>query len=200
MAGHDDQTTGAITALLARRHDGDPSAIAALAPLIYDELVLLARAQRRRWAGDPTLNTTALAHEAWLKVVERSGATWLTRDHFFAVLATAMRHLLVDHARRGSAAKRGGDVVHVDLDDAQVAEEPDDLTTLLAIDRALERLAALSTDLARVVEYRFFAGFTVDETAVLLDASPRTVKRQWQRARLWLLDALGDDVRTVLAG
>lgn len=180
-----------ITRLLQEAGAGSDDAVAELVPLIYDELRRLAHAQRRRWRGNETMSTTALVHEAYLKVLEQTGAEWLSREHFFAVASTAMRHILVNYAEKQQALKRGGGADHVPLEENSASIQPD-TELILAVDQSLDKLREMSADMVKVVEYRFFAGFTVEEVAELLDVSPRTVKRQWRRARAWLLDTLSD--------
>lgn len=176
-----------VTALLAAWRAGDRNAADRLMPLVYDELRRLAR---NRLAGpDQTLQTTALVHEAYLKLAGHSQLAVQDRHHFFALAAKAMRQLVVDHARRRAATKRGGDAPTIALDDLQVAVA-NRAEEMLALDEALERLAALDETLTRIVEMRFFAGLSVEETADALDCSPRTVKREWRKARAFLYHEL----------
>ncbi|MGD2070790.1 MAG: sigma-70 family RNA polymerase sigma factor [Gemmatimonadota bacterium] len=188
MASPDD-----ITTMLESVRDGDRAAIDALFPVLYDELRRLARAQRREWRGDYTLNTTALVHEAYLKLVRQDRVGWSERSHFFALAAKAMRHILTDYARRRQAAKRGGGAERVELEEVAGAVNPvppESATELLALDDALARLEAANERQARVVECRFFAGLCVTETAAALGISEATVKRDWRVARAILRDAL----------
>jgi RNA polymerase sigma-70 factor, ECF subfamily len=182
------------TALLATADSGDGGVLDRLVPLIYDELRAMAHRQLARERGDLTLQTTALVHEAYLKLVDDTKVTRRGRAYFFAAAARAMRQVLVDRARRRNAAKRGGGVEAVRLDGAQVAAD-DLVAELLDLDRALDQLAALNPRHARVVECRFFAGMSVEETAEALDVSPRTVKYDWALARAWLFDALDGEAR-----
>jgi RNA polymerase sigma factor (TIGR02999 family) len=180
---------GEITRLLASIRAGDRQALNELFPLVYAELRTAAhRHLRARRAGD-TLSTTALVHEAYLKFVGGSRHEWADRGHFLAVAARAMRQIVVDHARARSAQKRGGPAVALTLDEASlgVSGRADEL---LALDEALTQLEALNERPARVVELRFFAGLSVDETADAMELSPRTVKREWRFARAFLFDAL----------
>jgi RNA polymerase sigma factor (TIGR02999 family) len=170
---------------------GPRPALDALLPLIYDELASLARQQRRVWHGDLTLNTTALVHEAYLKVAGQRRMLPSTRAHFFAVAAKAMRHILCNHARDRRRQKRGGGAAPLRLapgqDVAAQVELSDDQSEMLAtLDEALEALQRLAARQARVVECRFFGGMSVEDTAAALDVSPRTVKRDWTFARAWL--------------
>lgn len=180
-----------VTALLARAAGGDRGAFDGAVALVYDELRRLAHAQLRRERPGHTLDTGALVHEAYLRLGDGRGAAWEGRGHFLAVAAAAMRRVLVDHARRAHAAKRGGAAHPLPLDDAALASAaalPDE--RLLALDDALARLAALDPRQARVVECRYFGGLTEEETARALGMGLRTVKRDWARARAWLYRAL----------
>jgi len=165
-----------------------------LFPLVYDELHDLARRQRRRRHPGETLDTTALLHEAYLKLVDQSHPQWQDRNHFMAVAAVVMRHLLVDQARRKTARKRGGNEEPVPLEEVHLgvgtvarAEE------ILAIHEALEELAGLNPRLVTLVELRFFAGLSVEEAAEAMGLSERTVKRDWRKARAFLHRALSMD-------
>ena len=174
-----------ITERLRLAQQGDRAALDEVFTLVYDELHRLAQAQRRRWSGDSTLDTTALVHEAYLKLVGQQDASWNDRGHFLAVASRAMRHLLVNYAERRRAAKRGGGAAPVSLEDFNpVSEEVAD--EVIALHEALERLAAVSDRQVRVVEARFYVGLSIDETAQALEISPATVKRDWQLASAWL--------------
>lgn len=184
------QTT--VTRLLEDLRAGDRAALDRLFPIVYDQLRDLARSQRRGWHGDETLNTTALVHEAYLKLVNQERVEWKNRGHFGAVAAKAMRHILIDHARRRHAAKRGGNFVDVSLDvvgdrrgegERWTAESAD---ALLALDEALVRLEQANKRQAQIVEMKFFAGLSNDEIAEALDLSLATVKRGWALAQAWL--------------
>lgn len=161
-------------------------------PLIYDELLGLARGYLRAERSDHTLEPAALVHEAFLRLVEQHSVTWQSRAHFFGIAARLMRRILVDHARRQQAAKRGGGQAHVTLDDDARVTDDDPTLDLLAVDEALVRLAALDERQARVVEFRYFAGLDIPETAEALGISPATVKREWQAAKAWLARELAD--------
>lgn len=173
-----------ITRLLEAWKGGDPAAAEELFSLVYEELRALARRQMARGSSD-VLQTTAVVHEAYLKLVDSSGLRFADRGHFYAVASKAMRQILVDHARRRAALKRGGDRVRVDLDENRIpiAERA---AEILAVDQALTRLEKLEPGLVRVVEMRFFTGLSVDETATAIGSSPSTVKRDWQKARAFL--------------
>ena len=189
-----------VTALLAQSRDGDPSAVAQLYPLVYDQLLQIARNQRRRRGGAPTLNTTALVHEAFVKLAGKERPKATDRAHFMAIAATAMRQILIDYARRRSALKRGGDARTVSFDEieAALASGPgfsdDKADALAALDRALSRLRQHSERQGRLVECRFFAGMSIAETAEALGISPATVKRDWLLAQAWLYRELREGV------
>ena len=162
-----------------------------LLPLVYDELRRVAHRQLGRERPGHTLSTTALVHEAYLRLVDQTRARWVDRAHFFAVAAGVMRRILVDYARRYRAAKRGGDARHVDLDQVEVSLE-DRSEMLINLDEALGRLAELNPRLTQVVEYRFFGGMTEEETAEALGVTDRTVRRDWIKAKAWLSRELAD--------
>jgi RNA polymerase sigma factor (TIGR02999 family) len=174
-----------ITLLLHAHGAGDAAAFDRLVPFVYDELRRLARAQLRRRGGRESLETAGLVHEAYMKLVDQTRATWRDRGHFFAVAAMAMRQIIVDHARRRTRAKRGGDQPVASLD---TVHEPaaKDVQDVLDVDRALSKLASVDARLARVVECRYFAGLTEEETAAALGISVRTTQREWLKARAWL--------------
>lgn len=174
-----------ITSILVEARDGDAEALSRLLPLVYDELRRIAQRQLRSERPDHTLNTTALVHEAYLKLVDQTQVEWRDRVHFYAIAAQAMRRILVDHARKYLAAKRGGQWQRVPLEKTAVSvvERAD---TLLALDEALTDLAQLDERLSRVVEYRFFGGLTEEETAEALGVTARTVRRDWVKAKGWL--------------
>ena len=182
-----------VSTLLAQVRDGSSSAFDALVPLVYEELHELARAQRRRWRGDETLDTTALLHEAYLKVAAADSPDWQSRSHFFSVAARAMRQVLIDYARAKATEKRGGDRVQVSLDrlgpgglTSTVDQKADGNEALLALDRALTRLERQDPRQCRVVECRFFGGMTIRETAAAVEMSTATVERDWAMAKAWL--------------
>jgi RNA polymerase sigma factor (TIGR02999 family) len=173
------------TKLLVSARKGDPAALDRLVSHVYDELRRLARRQLAREQAGHTLDTGALVHEAYLRLVDLRRIEWQDRAHFFAMSARLMRRILVDHAVRRNAAKRGGGRVAVPLEDWAGASE-DTMQHYPALDEALERLERLSPRQCRIVECRFFAGLSVDETATALGVSPATVKRDWTLARAWL--------------
>ncbi len=188
-----------ITTLLARWSEGDSDAYPALMDLAYDDLRAIAHKRLRAAGARETLSTTALVHEAFLRLDGHSGGTWESRARFYAFAARAMRHILVDHARRRRAEKRGGDTVCIPFEEARdvsavaSADVDDGAADVIATDEALERLAALHPRMASIVELRFFGGLTVPETAETLSTSVRTVEREWTRARAYLMEALSDD-------
>ncbi len=181
--------TERVTRLLAAWGAGDESALAQLVPLVQSELRQIARRQMRRERNGHTLQTTAVVNEAYLRLFDVTGMRFRDPGHFLAMSARLMRRVLVDHARSRGAVKRGGGAVKVTLDDAfSVSDErtPD----LVALDDALEALAALDRRKSQVVEMRFFGGFSVAETAKALSVSPETVMRDWRLAKAWLLREL----------
>jgi RNA polymerase sigma factor (TIGR02999 family) len=181
-----------VTVLLDKVRRGDPNAPSQLFALVYDKLRELARVQRRRQPSTETLNTTALVHEAFLKLFGPGSRDFNDRAHFMAVAATAMRQILIGHARRNAAAKRGGGQAPASFEEVEhalqsaAAFEAPAAEALLALDRALERLQQQSERQGRIVECRFFGGMSIEETAAALGVSPATVKRDWSMAQAWL--------------
>jgi RNA polymerase sigma factor (TIGR02999 family) len=173
-----------VTTLLRAWNNGDERALEALTPIVYDELRLLARRYMRRERQGHSLQTTALVNEAYVRLVDYKRMQWQDRAHFFAVSAQLMRRILVDHARRQNL-KRGGDMRHVPLEEAAVADGSR-AADLVAIDDALNALAKLDPRKVQVVEMRFFGGLSVEETAEVLKISPVTVMRDWSTAKAWL--------------
>lgn len=181
-----------ITSLLDDLENGRQGAAQALLPLVYDELRELAGRYFRREPTGHTLQPTALVHEAYLHLVDQTRAGFKDRQHFFAVAATAMRRILIDHARTRGRRRRGGDLKRTELD--EVIEGCGQMNLdLLALDEALVRLAAIDPAKARLVELRFFGGLNIDEAAEVLGASPKTVKREWVVAKGWLYRELGGE-------
>lgn len=181
-----------VTALLADFQAGDRDAIDAVLPLVYGQLEEMARQRLRRERDGHTLDTAALVHEAYLKLVDQTRADWQSRSHFLGVASIAMRRILVNYARDRRAAKRGGGEVAVTLHDGEVGRVTRS-DELLALDEALGRLAALDERSARVVEMWFFGGLEQTEIAEALGVSEKTVRRDWQSAKAWLSHALRDD-------
>ncbi|MDQ3696627.1 MAG: sigma-70 family RNA polymerase sigma factor [Gemmatimonadota bacterium] len=174
-----------ITDLLIAWREGDAAGLNRLMTLVYDELRGIAHNHRIGERDEHTLTTTALVHEAFLELVDLTRIDWRDRAHFFAVAAGVMRRVLVDYARRYNAAKRGGRLPHVALDEAAIAIDQR-ADTLIAVDMALERLSEVDERLARVVECRYFAGLSDEESAAALGVSLRTVRRDWTKAKGWL--------------
>ncbi len=181
-----------VTALLREWSAGDRGALERLMPLVYGELRRLAASHLRSERGDHTLQPTALVHEAYLRLVGQRSVSWANRAHFFGIAAQMMRRVLVDHARRRLAAKRSPGTLYVDLGE-EVAAAADRAPELLALDRALTELERLDPRQARVVELRFFAGLSVEETAEVAGVSTATVKREWRTARAFLRHEIGLD-------
>ncbi len=181
-----------VTALLVKWRDGEPEALDRLMPLVYDELQRLAHLYLRREREHHTLNTTALVHEAYINLIGQEDTPWQNRTHFFAVAARAMRHILIDYARRRNRVKRGGGQYHLTLDEIRLVTE-DHLEDLLALDQAMTRLESVDARLCRIVECRYFGGLTIAETAEAMALSPATVKRDWNLGKAWLHRALYGD-------
>lgn len=193
---------GEVTQLLLRWRAGDSTALDALMPLVYDQLRSLARRHLSRERSSHTLQRTALVHEAFVRMVDQTQVDWTSRGQFLAVASQMMRRILVDHARRRSAAKRGGGAQHVDLDAVLANEDsaddrspgahalptpPDaDEVDLEAVHEALERLEQLDPKQGRLVELRFFGGLSIQDASAVLGVSPATAKREWASARAWL--------------
>lgn len=178
-----------ITTLLADLRDGRREALPELLGVVYDQLHAIAQGQLRSQAQGRTLTPTVLVHEAYLRLFNQSRLDFNDRHHFFAVAAIAMRQIVVDYARRRLARKRGGDLARVPLDEVQLVSE-DRCEEIVALDEQLLRLSEVDERLAKVVELRFFAGLSVEETAEVLEVTPRTVQRDWRKARLLLYDGL----------
>jgi RNA polymerase sigma factor (TIGR02999 family) len=187
-------TSGEITLLLESVRAGDRRALDELFAVVYHDLRQVAHGQRLRWDGDFTLQTTALVHEAYLKLAGSKASDWRNRAHFFAVASRAMRQILVNYAERRRAAKRGGPAESLPLDEVNPVA-PEAAEELLALNEALGRLEAVSERQSRVVEHRFFGGLALRETAEVLGVSLATVKRDWALASAWLRE----EVRLALA-
>jgi RNA polymerase sigma-70 factor, ECF subfamily len=183
-----------VTALLEQYAGGDAAALGHLFPLVYDELQRVAHGQMLAERSGHTLDTTALVHEAYMKLVRHPPhVQWQSRLHFFAVAARAMRQILVNHAKSRGRAKRGGGVPPISLDEAVVVPEAQP-EQLVALDDALKRLEAIAGRQSRVVELRYFGGLTIEETAQVLGLSVVTVKRDWTAARAWLYREVRDSL------
>lgn len=178
-----------VTGWLLRWADGDADALEQLLPVVYDECRAIAARQLRSEQAGHTLNPTALVHETYMRLVDQRRANWKNRAQFFSVTARIMRRILVDHARARRTKKRDAPPFMLTFE-ALPGEEDSRIADVIAIDEALSRLALLDPDQERVVDLRFFAGLTVEETAHVMGCSPRTVKREWQLARAWLFREL----------
>lgn len=189
----DDAAANDVTGLLHAWRDGDQRALDDLLPLVYAELRRLAASYLRRERSDHTLEATALVHEAYLRLVDKTRPRWHDRVHFYAVAAQLMRRLLVDHARAFRAVKRGGSGIRVPLEDETAIFSPDRAAELLALDTALHQLAELDPRKARILELRFFGGLTLAETAQVLEVSTATVVNESRMARAFLYDQIGGE-------
>jgi RNA polymerase sigma factor (TIGR02999 family) len=178
-------TSHEITQLLLAWSDGDKQALDRLVPLVYDELRRLAQNYMRRERAGLTLQTTALIHEAYLRLIDADQVQWRNRSHFFGIAARLMRQILVARARERGCQKRGGGAERVSLDEAMVIDERLD-EDLVALDEALGELSQFDARMAQVVEMRFFGGLSEEEIAAALDVSTKTVRRDWRLARSWL--------------
>lgn len=181
-----------VTQLLIDWRNGDRDALDQLMPLVYDELRRIAKRSRRAHPSGNTLQTTDLINEAYLKLAGKSGIDWQDRVHFFAVAARVMRYLLIDNARAKQSAKRGGGAAQISLNEVALIS-PERSREILALDEALERLAAMDERKSRIIEMRYFAGMNIEEVAEVLNVSEVTVKREWTRAKAWLYRELKPD-------
>jgi RNA polymerase sigma factor (TIGR02999 family) len=185
---------GDVTALLGDWSGGSRTALNRLLPLVYAELRRVAARQLRKERADHTLQPTALVNEAYLRLVNQRQVDWQSRAHFFGVSAQIMRRILVDHARRHGASKRGDGVRCVSIDEAEDVAASIEMP-VLALNQALDRLETVDAELARIVELRAFGGLTIEEAAHVLGVSPSTAKRDWRTAKAWLNRELGSEVR-----
>jgi RNA polymerase sigma factor (TIGR02999 family) len=184
-----DAGSSQVTELLARWSNGESDARERVVPLVYNELRRIAKQVLSRQGPDNTLQSTALVHEAYLRLVGHNEVQWQSRVHFFAVASQLMRRILIDHVRMRRAKKRGGESITLVLEeDLVLAAERE--VDLVALDDALNQLAQLDERQCRLVELRFFGGLTIEETSKAMDISPATVKREWATARLWLLQEM----------
>jgi RNA polymerase sigma-70 factor (ECF subfamily) len=186
-------SAGNLTSLLIEWQEGDPTALDRLTPLVYDELRRIAHRYVRRERNGHTLETTALVNEAYVRLAGSKNIAWENRSHFFAATAQVMRHVLIDHARKRLYAKRGGDIQHVPLDDAVSEMTVQRADELIVLNEALDELAKLDPRKARVVEMRYFAGLSLEETAEVLNVSLMTVRRDWRAAKAWLFRRMKDE-------
>ena len=181
-----------VTEMLRDWRKGDQEALEQLIPVVYDELHRQAARYLRREHPGHILQTTALIHEAYLRLINQQNIEWQNRAHFYAIAARLMRQILVDHARRRQATKRGGSDIKVPLEEAMVIS-PGENVDLVALDEALTRLAAIDPQQSRIVELRYFSGLSVEETAEVLGVSSRTVNRDWNVAKAWLRQQIARD-------
>jgi RNA polymerase sigma-70 factor, ECF subfamily len=179
------QGTEDVTQLLIELSQGNRVKVDMLLPLIYDELRRLAMSYLRRERPDHTLQATALVHEAYLRLIDQTRVNWQNRAHFLGVAAQLMRRLLVDYARKHNAEKRGADFQKLTLDE-NIDQAVERSEQIVALDRALDALAAIDEQKARIVELRYFGGLTVEETAEVMGVTPITIKRHWRMAKAWL--------------
>jgi len=188
-----DPSSQDVTEILLRWRNGDQEALDQLMPLVYDELHRLANAYLRRERPGHTLQTTALVHEAYLRLVDQTHANWQNRAHFYGVAAQLMRRILVSHARTQQAAKRGSGGLKLSLDEVAMKAKQRE-AEVVALDDALMDLAKIDPQQSRIVELRYFAGLNIEETAEVLGVSPATVKREWGTAKAWLYNELSKTV------
>ena len=188
-----ESATGEATRLLSEWRAGDQGAFDRLLPIVYEELRRLASHYMRAERPDHLLQTTALVHEAYLRLVDHRDASYETRSHFFAVAAQVMRHVLIDYARTRCRAKRGGGAPSEPLEDDVAVMSSDRAEELIAVDAALESLMAVDVRKGRIFELRHFAGLSIEEAAQLLKVSPATVARDWRMAKAWLRRAISSE-------
>lgn len=184
--------TSEITQILHDWNGGDEDAKERLLPFVYDQLKRQARILMSRERSDHTLQPTALVHEAFIRLSEETGIEWENRSHFYGIASHLMRQILIQHARKHAAEKRGNHKIHFSVHDTQIPIE-ERANSIIALDEALERLATIDERQAKVVEMRFFGGFTIQEIAESLDVSERTVKRIWKLAKFWLYRELNQE-------
>jgi RNA polymerase sigma factor (TIGR02999 family) len=192
------ESDNTVTKLLARWRSGDQHALDALMPLVYSELRQLAQHYLRRERSDHTLQSTALVHEAYLRLAGQNAPQWQNRAHFFGIAAHLMRQILVEHARGRGAAKRGGGATKITLDESlgmSMAIAQQNEVDVIVLDKALHDLTEMDAQQGRIVELRFFGGLTIEDTSEVLGISPATVKREWITARAWLFRAITGKVQ-----
>lgn len=182
-----------ITQMLIELTDGNTEVVNQILPHIYDELRRLAGSYLRRERSDHTLQPTALVHEAYMKLVDQKAVKWQNRAHFFGIAAQVMRRILMDHARKHKAEKRGGDADKLPLEEEILLVSQESSNQLLALDEALETLARLDPQKAKIVELRYFGGLSIEETAEVMGVSVPTINRQWRMAKAWLYGQLAAD-------
>jgi RNA polymerase sigma-70 factor, ECF subfamily len=179
-------SSGEVTSLLQDCSDGNRDALDKLLPLVYNELRRLAHSYLSHERPDHTLQTTALVHEAYLKLIDQRSVNWQNRAQFFAISAQAMRRILLDNARRHTAAKRGSGGQKISLDEVATLSGDSANESLIALDLALQKLETIDAAQSKIVELRYFGGLTIEETAEVLKISPSSIQREWTVARAWL--------------
>jgi RNA polymerase sigma-70 factor, ECF subfamily len=189
----DRNSHGEITQMLIEMTDGNKEVVNQILPHIYDELRRLAGSYLRKERSDHTLQPTALVHEAYMKLIDQKNVKWQNRAHFFGIAAQVMRRILMDHARKHLASKRGGDADVLPLEEEILVVSHDRSADLVALDDALNELAKFDSDKARVVELRYFGGLSIEETAEVMDVSVPTINRHWRMAKAWLYSELARD-------
>jgi RNA polymerase sigma factor (TIGR02999 family) len=182
-----------ITQMLIELTDGNQDVVNQILPHIYDELRRLAGSYLRRERSDHTLQPTALVHEAYMKLIDQRQVRWQNRAHFFGIAAQVMRRILMDHARKHKAEKRGGEADKLPLEDEILVVSTDSSDQLLALDEALKTLSELDPQKAKIVELRYFGGLSIEETAEVMGVSVPTINRQWRMAKAWLYSQLAND-------
>lgn len=192
----DSATSNQVTTLLIEWGNGNQLALKRLMPLVYDELRRVARFHLRNEARNLSVQTNDVVHETYLRLLQQRSVDWQHRGQFYSFAAQLMRRILIDHARRAGAGKRGGSRIKVSLEDVRAAApQPTRTLDVLALDRALDELAKLDPQQAEIVELRFFGGRSIEETAEALGLSPATIKREWTLARMWLYRAIHKGLR-----
>ena len=189
----DQKAPSEITQMLIELTDGNQDVVNRILPHIYDELRRLAGSYLRRERSDHTLQPTALVHEAYMKLIDQKRVRWQNRAHFFGIAAQVMRRILLDHARKHQAEKRGGEIDKLPIEEEILVVSHDKSAELIALDDALEELAKLDPQKARVVELRYFGGLSIEETAEVTGVSVPTVNRQWRMAKAWLYSQIAAD-------
>lgn len=188
-----DDSTHEITGMLLELTDGNQEVVNQILPHIYDELRRLASSYLRRERSNHTLQPTALVHEAYMKLIDQNRVQWQNRAHFFGIAAQVMRRILMDHARKHTAEKRGGDAELLPIEEEILIVSHDKSAELVALDDALEVLAAIDPQKAKIVELRYFGGLSIEETAEVMSVSVPTINRQWRMAKAWLYSQISGD-------
>ena len=188
-----EQAPNEITRMLIELTDGNRDVVDQILPHIYDELKRLASSYLRRERSDHTLQPTALVHEAYMKLIDQKRVHWQNRAHFFGIAAQVMRRILLDHARKHQAGKRGGEVEKLPIEEEILVVSHDKSAELIALDDALQELAKLDEQKAKVVELRYFGGLSIEETAEVMGVSVPTINRQWRMAKAWLYSQIAQN-------